>query len=192
MRNTTENQIELTLIRHGKTKGNLEHRYIGSTDEELTKEAEIELKKIEAPFADFVCVSPMRRCMQTARILYPEEEIFIIEEFQEMDFGQFEGLNYQDLKDNSTYQEFIDSNGEKPFPGGETKENFVKRSLQGLSKLRKVVEEKYPKDQLVKISAIVHGGTIMALASSILGGDYYDYQIGNNQSITLVINRSEE
>ena len=37
MRNRTENQIELVLIRHGATKANEERRYLGRTDEELSE-----------------------------------------------------------------------------------------------------------------------------------------------------------
>ena len=37
MRNITENQIELILIRHGQTVGNEEKRYIGRTDESLSE-----------------------------------------------------------------------------------------------------------------------------------------------------------
>ena len=39
MWNWTENQIELYLIRHGMTPGNVEHRYIGrQTDEPLSED----------------------------------------------------------------------------------------------------------------------------------------------------------
>ena len=40
MWNWTENQIELYLIRHGMTLGNVEHRYIGrQTDEPLSEDS---------------------------------------------------------------------------------------------------------------------------------------------------------
>ena len=38
MSNTTENQIEIVLIRHGKTEGNKQKQYIGRTDQFLRKE----------------------------------------------------------------------------------------------------------------------------------------------------------
>ena len=38
-----ENQITLVLIRHGATKANMEHRYLGKTDEVLSKEGEMQL-----------------------------------------------------------------------------------------------------------------------------------------------------
>ncbi len=48
-----------------------------------------------------------------------------------MDFGQFEGKNYEELKDNPDYQKWIDSNGTLPFPGGEPREQFIRRSMEG-------------------------------------------------------------
>ena len=43
MRDRAENQITLVLIRHGATKANMEHRYLGKLDETLSKEGEKEL-----------------------------------------------------------------------------------------------------------------------------------------------------
>ncbi len=45
----------------------------------------------EYPEADLVFVSPMRRCLETAEVLYPGQEPVVIEEFRECDFGLFEG-----------------------------------------------------------------------------------------------------
>ena len=67
--------MELVFIRHGKTRGNLESRYIGTTDEELCKEGidgiRDNLYKNIYPAADIVFTSPMKRCIQTAEIIYP-------------------------------------------------------------------------------------------------------------------------
>ena len=38
MRDRTEIEVELTLIRHGATASNLERRYLGRTDEPLCTE----------------------------------------------------------------------------------------------------------------------------------------------------------
>lgn len=57
--------MELTLIRHFATAGNLEKRYIGTTDEAILPVAEI--KKM--PRAEIVLTSPMKRCRQTADLL---------------------------------------------------------------------------------------------------------------------------
>ena len=61
--------MKLILIRHGKTKGNREKRYIGKTDEPLEKNTVI-VKKY--PKTDIVISSPMKRCIMTANLIYPD------------------------------------------------------------------------------------------------------------------------
>lgn len=68
---------EIILVRHGKTAGNLEGRYIGSrTDEPLCEEGihalEEKVREGTYPPVDLVYASPMIRCRQTAKILWPK------------------------------------------------------------------------------------------------------------------------
>ena len=66
--------MKLWLIRHGMTKGNQEHRYVGTTDEGILPE---EKERLQARAADMdlhptvVFVSPARRCRETAECLFP-------------------------------------------------------------------------------------------------------------------------
>ena len=66
--------MKIYLIRHSMTEGNKEKRYIGTTDESLCPEGIqlLEKKKGMYPEVTYVYVSPMKRCMQTAEIIYPE------------------------------------------------------------------------------------------------------------------------
>ena len=77
------------------------------------------IKKGIYPAVQAVVVSPMRRCIQTARLIYPDKEAVIVEDLRECDFGTFEGKNYRQLSGNTEYQRWIDSNATIPFPGGE-------------------------------------------------------------------------
>ena len=63
--------MKIILIRHGKTKGNIYRRYIGKTDEHL-----YEYESISGvyPNADFIVVSPMKRCIETAKFIYPRKK----------------------------------------------------------------------------------------------------------------------
>ena len=70
--------MEVILIRHFKTKGNLEKRYIGRTDEPLYIPAAPETKMIEEDI-EHVVVSPMMRCRQTAGILFPGKTQIVCE-----------------------------------------------------------------------------------------------------------------
>lgn len=192
MRNRSENQVTLVLIRHGATKANQEQRYLGKkTDEALSEEgirALVEYKtKREYPLVDCLYASPMKRCMQTAKILYPNLVPKEIKEWVEMDFGTFEGKNYIELKDDKQYQAWIDSNGTLPFPEGESREEFIARCDKGFrGMLQELVKEKDAK-QSKTIGMIVHGGTIMALLSCHYGGDYFDYQVKNGKGYSCTI-----
>lgn len=194
MRNRSENQINLIFIRHGATKWNQEHRYLGRTDESLCQEGMDELFKKKAentyPDIDWLFISPMERCMQTAKILYPNKQPIVIAEWAEMDFGDFEGKNYVELQQDTRYQEWIDSNGMLSFPNGEDRECFNFRCDRGLHEMMDILIpqmgenlERNIKDSgscgRKKAGIIVHGGTIMSLLSRYGGGEYFDYQVPN-------------
>lgn len=185
MRNRPENQVKLVLIRHGVTKANKEHRYLGKTDEPLSGEGEIQLseyKKLRLyPNIDFLFASPMKRCIQTAEILYPGLQPVLIKEWKEIDFGAFEGKNHVELQEDKRYQAWIDSNGTLPFPEGESREKFVIRCGRGFRKMIGKVREIKEEEGNKTIGMIVHGGTIMALLSKYGKGDYFDYQAANGK-----------
>ena len=185
MRNRTENQIDLALIRHGMTALNAEKRYLSRTDEPLSEEGRrsLLLRKEQGcyPAVSFLFSGPMTRCLQTGRFLYPEKTPLLIPEWTEMDFGEFEGKNYRELSGNARYQAWIDSGGLLPFPGGESREAFLFRCRKGLERLLRMLEKKGLEKETTgnMAAAIVHGGTIMALLSGLCGGDYFDYQAAN-------------
>ena len=162
-------EMKLWLIRHGMTKGNQEHRYVGVTDEGILPE---EKERLQARAAEMdlhpaiVFVSPARRCRETAECLFPgaAPELIVVPEFMEMNFGAFEYMSWQEINQDpdpahrAAYQRYIDSGGETAFPGGESKAAFTKRVCDGFE--RAVL----PRIQATQDIAIVaHGGTIMAL-----------------------------
>ncbi|MCR5607492.1 MAG: histidine phosphatase family protein [Lachnospiraceae bacterium] len=177
--------IKLTFIRHGKTAGNEQKRYIGITDETLSdtgiKEVKQHINEGIYPEADVVFVSPMKRCIMTAGLIYPDSKVYVIDEFREIDFGTFEGKNYKELSENPDYQRWIDSNGTMPFHNGESREEFIKRCIKGFIKMLELIHNEK------EIVAVVHGGTIMAVLSELLGGDYYSYQIDNGKTISCIV-----
>lgn len=214
MWNQPEIKINLTLIRHGKTPSNREHRYLGVTEEALSgegrKQLEILAEKDILKKTWLLFISPMLRCQESAGILFPGRKAYPIEEWREMNFGTYEGKNYEDLKNDSYYQKWIDSNGTLPFPEGESQQEYIKRCHRGLLTATKIIEEKIAREvadtaktssaneitelrelekqtvenqmtesQPRNITAVVHGGTIMALLHILAGGNYFDYQVKN-------------
>ncbi|MBR4707527.1 MAG: histidine phosphatase family protein [Pseudobutyrivibrio sp.] len=172
---------KITLIRHGKTVGNLEKRYIGITDEQLCKEGEEEILAKEYPKADIVFSSPLFRAVETAALIYPGQEIYTIDELKETNFGEFEGKSYKELSDNPKYSEWIASGGDMPFPGGESKDEANRRTMEGFKKLLERIGDNE------NISVVAHGGTIMAILSELFGGDYYSYHVENGEGYTFEI-----
>ena len=194
MWNWTENQIELYLIRHGMTLGNVEHRYIGrQTDEPLSEDGRQQLEKRKDQWAQvcrtgdmpYVFVSPMLRCRQTAEILFPQIPQIEIDPWREMDFGEFEGKNYAQLNGDPRYQAWIDSGGTLAFPGGESREAFIARCVDGMELVMEQIRQQLP------VVAVVHGGTIMALLSHYCGGDYFSYQVKNAEGYHLRLSIQE-
>ena len=91
--------IKIAMIRHGKTYGNTLGRYIGVTDEPLCEEGKKELEQRTMDTVELLFVSPLKRCLETADVLYPYAKQVKIPEFAECNFGEFENKNYQELKD---------------------------------------------------------------------------------------------
>lgn len=200
-------KVKITWIRHGMTRANEEHRYLGKTDEPLSETGIrfLQEKKKKSFFnaPEFLYASPMKRCVQTAEILFRRKPV-LIPEWKEMDFGQFEGKNYEELKDNPDYQKWIDSNGTLPFPGGEPREQFIRRSMEGFDRMMSDILIKSEKNTRIQngtetqdlknnceteipVVAVVHGGTIMAVLSSLTGGEYFDFQVKNGEGYETVL-----
>ncbi|MBR0141799.1 MAG: histidine phosphatase family protein [Ruminococcus sp.] len=164
--------LKINFIRHGLTAGNETKKYIGRTDENLSEKGIDTLKNIKYPECDILFVSPMKRCIQTAEIIYPDKKYTICDDLRECDFGDFEGKNYQELKDNILYQKWIDSNGTDTFPNGESPENFKKRCVKAFLEIIKNTDSK-------NISFVVHGGTIMAILEKLSNKSFYEWHIEN-------------
>lgn len=169
--------LKVILLRHSITEGNKKKRYIGITDEPLCQEGIALIQQKNYPQGAQLFASPLKRCVQTASILYPGQLIHTIDDLSECDFGEFENQNYMELADNPHYQEWIDSNGQLPFPGGESREEFKKRCLRGFERaVTYGIREDVP-----SIAIVAHGGTIMSIMEEYAqpSADYYHWQVSN-------------
>ena len=180
--------MKLLLIRHGATPGNLEKRYVGTTDESLTQESletlGKEAKKIRklAGKPAAIITSPMKRCLETAETLFPEHDYpqvprVRVEDLSECDFGEFENKNYKELSGNQDYQRWIDSNGTLPFPGGESREAFKHRSLTGFQK----AVTQCIRNNIKTAALVIHGGTIMNIMEEYADRPraFYEWHVKN-------------
>lgn len=166
--------MTINFIRHGKTAGNLEKRYIGRTDEPLCEAGISELKTRCYPDCDLVAASPMMRCMQTAKLIYPDKKIVTYSELRECDFGDFEGRNHIEMSGDSAYDAWLEKGGMAPFPNGEDSIGFRARCVDGF--MRAVSE-----NRAASLSFVVHGGTIMSVLEkfAVPHKEFYEYMTEN-------------
>lgn len=177
--------IKLWLIRHGMTEGNRHQRYIGVTDEPLCEEGRELLGKFTYPKPQAVFVSPLKRCLETAAILFGDPKVRIIDQLAECDFGEFENKNYQELDGNEHYQSWIDSGGLLPFPGGESREEFKRRNVTGFQK----AVNGCLRNGISLAALVVHGGTIMNVMEEYADEDrsFYDWHVQNGKGYEVEI-----
>ena len=167
--------MEIYLIRHSMTEGNKEKRYSGTTDEPLCAEGIELLKEYSGryPKPAHIYISPMKRCIQSAEIIYPqmmmEGKYSIMEDLRECDFGRFENHNYIELSgDMRTRNCFRD---------------VLKDALQ---------------HSWARIAVVAHGGTVMSIMEEYARGEdgqsagsYYDYQVKNGEGYELRITEND-
>lgn len=177
------------LIRHARTAGNEQKRYIGITDEPLSNEGIAELnsfiRKGLYPSVEFVYTSPMRRCRETAELIYGDTPQETISEFAECNFGEFEGKTYAELKENQDYRRWIASAGEMDIPGGESAGCFREHSRRGFQ----VMVGDILRNGFQSAAAVVHGGTIMEILSTYAPTkkSFYEWQLHNCEGFRLII-----
>ena len=183
--------MEVILIRHGKTAGNIEHRYQGGTDEPLCEIGISELRQKQQqgyyPQPETIVCSPKKRCVQTAQIICPDfyKPYEIESGLTETDFGDFEGKTYEELKENSDYLSWLQSNGEGAIPNGESRLEMSERSCSAF--VRQV--EKAQKNSCQRCMMVIHGGSIMAIMERFAQGNrsFYDFHVKNGEGFIMQI-----
>lgn len=155
----------LYFFRHGLTKGNLNAQYIGHTDLPLTTDSISAIKKIKArehyPKVDAVFSSPLKRCKASAALMFPENNIIVIDDFIEYNFGEFEGLTAEDLKDNEDFAAWLHGDINSRTPHGESNAEFIRRVCAAFEK----VIEGCIKTGTQNIAIVGHTGVLMTLLS---------------------------
>jgi len=156
------------LIRHALTKENTEGKYIGQTDVEASKEGLDQIKNLMSenegyPYADVVISSPLKRCTQTAKLIYPDKEPVIMQDLIEYDFGDFEGMTADELQDLDTFKDWIaGTHPEEPVPFGESQKEFNGRICGCFVR----IIEGIIRSGTSSTAIITHGGVIMSLMAA--------------------------
>ena len=174
--------MKIYLLRHGQTMANITYTYAGITDSPLS-DAGIEMLKKQREKGGYpdiseldVYTSGLTRTEQTLELLFGRVPHIKDPDFMEMNFGDFEGKTYDELKDTEAYQVWVTGDHmTKRCPGGENGNEMMERILRGIDRL-------IEKDRNALI--VTHGGVIAMLFTHYFpdtGLNWYEIQPANGE-----------
>lgn len=151
------------FLRHGSIDETLSGKYIGTTDVPLSDKGKTELRKLDYeyryPGCQAVFTSPLKRCTQTCKILYPEQNPLVIANLSECNFGEWEGKTANDLNEDEDFQKWLAGDPSVKPPRGESNADFTRR----ICKMFESIVEGLIKTGTTESVIITHGGVIMTL-----------------------------
>jgi broad specificity phosphatase PhoE len=143
----------LVLVRHGETVGNSSIRYYGRTDVELSELGRAQMRAVRRWWLrrygpagiSSVIASPLRRAAEGAAIIADADSPIIqIKEFVEVDFGRFEGLTADEIRERFP-ADFERWNRDRldpafAYPEGESRAEFARRVERGIQRMLEVID----------------------------------------------------
>lgn len=179
----------LYLVRHGETDWNKTNFFQGRTDIPLSEKGLWQAKQTKECLKnkfDVVYTSPLSRAVQTAKIISEDTALLpaIYENLIEIDFGEWEGLPYDKIKDiyPKEHKLWKTDNNTAPLLGGE--QSMKNASIRGKNAFLDIVN----KNQNKRILLVAHGGLIKAGIVGLydMGINMYHNMYIDNTSITTI------
>ena len=179
-----DDTVVIALFRHGLTEENKRRAYLGWNDSPLCPES-MWLRtsnKYEHYFS-----SDLQRCKSTAMILFPNKGLTTLQELREMNFGEWEGKTYDDLKEDRLYQKWLSDPLLSCPPGGETIQQFTKRVDTGWE----LISQQMIAGNLKSCAIVTHGGVIRYLLSKYAPEqrDFWSWQTPHDHGYELTFDR---
>lgn len=178
--------VVVALFRHGLTELNKQKSYMGWTDAPICEEARIDLTNISfdsSPY-EMLITSDLKRCLQTANLLFPAHEPISMREFREMNFGPWEGKTYADLAGDPQFENWTGDYTNIKVPGVESFSDFSNRIEAGWKKVSEIVSSK----EVGKIALVTHGGVIRYLLSTYgsIEKEFWEWKVSHGNGFELV------
>lgn len=165
-----EGDTLVTLIRHGQTLANIESRWAGATDGDMTIDGHRQAAFLAGwyPGVDVMYSSPLRRARDTAGAL--AEALGIPLEHHdglvEMHFGEWENLTTDEIQAGwrELWKEIFEEGRDLP-RGGRPGEALA----EAARRMQAAVAELTERHAGARIGVVSHGGAIRSLALDVLG-----------------------
>jgi len=185
--------VDLLLIRHGLTQWNQDKRYLGHTDQGLLHselpildglKSELKLRKF-----DHIFTSDLKRCLETFHYFDFQQEPILDHRLREMNFGDWEGKTYTELKDMQTYRNWLDNWELTPVPNGESAPIFKARIDSFFQELFHDIDTQ---KETQKILIITHGGVIRYTVSKyVASSSFWNVSITHGQGLQISFEKKE-
>ncbi|MGE7765410.1 histidine phosphatase family protein [Peribacillus sp. NPDC096540] len=174
--------VAITLLRHGLTEANERKSYLGWTDSPLSIKGEKEILGLRGSYPQYekIHTSDLPRCIETARLLFPDVVPIKHTAFREMNFGSWEGRTYEELKTDGDYQKWLERPMEAMVPGGESYLEFSGRVQKGWNQLISGEESQYV--------LMTHGGVVRELLVRYapVEKSFFDWGISHGMGYELI------
>lgn len=155
----------ISLLRHGMTEANEKGIYIGKTDLPLSSKGASQLcakmDEYDYPTVHRVYSSPLKRCTETAEILFPSTEMCTVDDLRELDLGAFENKSVDELINREDYKKWLRGGKDNRPPGGESLEELTARTYKALHEIIMDMMN----DGLTHCAVITHAGLISNMLS---------------------------
>jgi len=188
-------EMTIYLIRHGKTRANIEFIYYGNTELPLEPEGIEELKQLKEQGiypdgAQRYFTSGMIRTNQTIAVLYPDATYQIVPGLKECNLGEFEMKTHDEIKDTDAYLQWIeDKTGTIGCPGGEDRNEFGARVNGAFCELAEELE----REGIDTAVIVFHGGPIVKVMQAFPGEEktFFDWQPLNGLGYAVRLRRED-
>lgn len=132
--------MNIFVTRHGQTVWNLDKKMQGCHDSALTEKGIENAKKLgerlEHIDFDIIYCSPLKRAVDTANYIreYKDTELVLNEDFKEMNYGEWEGMTFDEINEKYPveYDNFINKPDFFDPIGGESYDSVISRVKSGL------------------------------------------------------------
>jgi broad specificity phosphatase PhoE len=159
---------EIILARHGETEWNVEEVFRGRIDVELNetgiKQAELLAEYLSGVKIEAFYSSPLRRALRTAETIagYHRLEVEIAPGLIDFDFGEWQGLSHQEVKDKyrELYTEWVNRPDKVKIPAGESLDDVRNRAIGVVDE---VISKKYEGTVVLVAHRVVNKVLICAL-----------------------------
>ncbi len=178
--------IELILLRHGQTVANVEGRWTGRGETELTplgrQQVERVVQRLAREVTDLAAIytSPLGRARETAEAIGRALGCspVVVQDLREVNFGTMDGLTLKEMaeRDPDLFARWTNkADSEFTWPGGDRRADFFRR-------VARAVDELLARHSHGTVVVVAHGGTIRACLAHLFPAEmseWWTYTLDN-------------